>query len=86
VGRLHRPMQYVVLRRKLIFMLHSRLHIRNSRNLLNGTTLNEVARRRNGQSVGLAINRSRVQILLGATLESFGATLGKLFTPRPMCL
>jgi len=29
-----------------------------------------MARRRNGYSVGLAINRSRVQILLGATLRN----------------
>ena len=30
----------------------------------------KVARWRNGYSVGLAINRSRVQILLGATLRN----------------
>jgi len=40
----------------------------------------KVARWRNGNGVGLAFNRSRVQILLGATLHN-NLTLGKLFTP-----
>ena len=34
------------------------------------TSINEVAQWRNGYSVGLAINRSWVQILLGATLHN----------------
>ena len=55
---------------------HVRLRLQNAQTYL------AMARCCNGKAFGLAIGRSRVQILLEATLRN---NLGKLFTPMCLC-